>query len=72
MTAEEAIARARAAALAEGWVWAEPAKAEYRPGWFGRGGRWEVWSLAGRRGTKARIVIDDVSGAVIEKGHVAR
>jgi hypothetical protein len=43
VTEAEAIAIARAAAEQEGWAWVEPALATFRPQWFGKGGKWEIF-----------------------------
>jgi hypothetical protein len=72
VTEGEAIAIARAAAEREGWAWVEPALATFREPWFGKGGKWEIFSNALGLGAKARVVIDAQTGAVLEKGYIRR
>lgn len=72
MTREEALAKARAVAEQEGWAWTEPADATFRRAWFGKGGRWEIFSNAKGLGAKARVVIDAETGEVLEKGYIPR
>jgi hypothetical protein len=72
VTEGEAIAIARAAAQQEGWAWVEPALATFREPWFGKGGKWEIFSNALGLGAKARVVIDAQTGAVLEKGYIRR
>lgn len=72
VTEGEAIAIARAAAEREGWAWVEPVLATFRQPWFGKGGKWEIFSNARGLGAKARVVIDAQTGAVLEKGYVPR
>jgi hypothetical protein len=56
VTEGEAIAIARATAEQEGWAWVEPALATFREPWFGKGGKWEIFSNALGLGAKARVV----------------
>jgi hypothetical protein len=72
VTEREAIDKARAVAEREGWAWVEPARVTFRKPWFGKGGKWEVFSNAMGLGAMARVVLDDESGAVIEKGYIPR
>jgi len=72
VTEDEAIAIARTAAEQEGWAWVEPALATFRQPWFGKGGRWEIFSNARGLGAKARVVVDAQTGAILEKGYVPR
>ena len=72
MTQDEAIASARAVAESQGWAWVEPARASFRRPWFGGGGRWEIHSNAKGLAAIARVVLDDVTGRVLEKGYVPR
>jgi len=67
-----AIERAKQVAEEQGWAWETPATATLRRRWFGPGGRWEVSSNAQARGAKVRVVLDAVSGEVLEKGYIAR
>ena len=68
----EAIAIARLVADKEGWAFAEPVVVRLRRAWFGQRGRWEIWTNAVNRGTRARFVIDAQDGRVIEKGYLPR
>lgn len=71
--ADEAVAIARERAEANGWRWSEPISCELRRGGFGNhGARYEIWTNAESRGTKARFTIDAELGAVIDQGYVAR
>jgi hypothetical protein len=72
ITEADAIGRARKVAEAEGWAWVEPAQATLRRAWFGGGGKWEIQSNARGLGAKARVVLDAVTGAVLDKGYVPR
>jgi hypothetical protein len=72
MTEQEAIDRAKQVAEEQGWAWVEPAHAAWRPAWFRKGGKWEIFSNAHGLGAKARVVIDSRTGAVLEKGYVPR
>ncbi len=72
ITEADAIARAREVASAEGWAWVEPAQATLRRAWFGGGGKWEIHSNAHGLGAKARVVLDAVTGEVLDKGYVPR
>jgi hypothetical protein len=72
VTEQEAIARARQTAQAEGWAWVEPAQATLHRAWTGGGGRWVVFSNSEGLGAKARVIIDARTGNVLEKGYVPR
>jgi len=73
MTAEQAIACARAIALERGWPWWPPVRAARRRTFFFIGPpRWEVWSNADMRGSNVRVVIDDATGAVLAQGFMPR
>ena len=72
VTEQEAVERAKQTAQAEGWAWAEPAQATLQRAWFGKGGKWVVFSNARGLGAKSRVVIDAVTGDVLEKGYVPR
>jgi hypothetical protein len=72
MTRQEAIEIARRTAEEEGWAWDEPVDATLRRPWFKKGGRWEVYSNVLKMGAKARIVIDDETGKVLDKGYIPR
>jgi hypothetical protein len=72
LTEQEVIRLAKQAAQQQGWAWIEPARATLRRAWRGNNGRWEVYSNAQGRGATARIVIDAVTGHVLEKGYIPR
>jgi hypothetical protein len=73
MTREEAIARARAVAIENGWPWDEPVFARReRP--FIILGRpyWRLMSSADRRGGNVNVYIDCRTGEVLRKGFARR
>jgi hypothetical protein len=72
MNEEQAVAIARRTAEQEGWAWVDPPLATLRKGWSGRSGRWEIFSNARALGAKVRVVLDDETGTVTEKGYVPR
>jgi hypothetical protein len=72
VTEDEAVELARAEVKREGWAWVDPALATFRKPWFGKGGRWEIYSNAKGLGAKARVVIDAETGAILEKGYIPR
>jgi len=72
MTEQEALDRAKQIAREQGWAWVEPAHATLRRAWFGKGGKWIVFSNAQGLGAIARVVIDALTGDVLEKGYVPR
>ena len=75
MTESEAIDLAKRVAKAEGWAWIEPARTAFSRPWFGKDkgkGRWVVFSNAIGFGAIARVVIDDQTGAVLDKGYISR
>jgi hypothetical protein len=70
---ETAIEIARARAAQNGWGFAEPLDIVQRRPWFGGGeGRFEITTNAGKRGTKARFVIDAASGEILREGYIPR
>ena len=70
---ETAVEIARARAAQNGWGFAEPLDIIERRPWFGRGGgRFEIMTNAGKRGTKARFVIDAESGEILHEGYIPR
>lgn len=72
MTEEEAIAVARSVADANGWPWLEPTRVrKYRSWWIGPA-LWEVQSNAESLGMNARVVLEDATGQVREKGYLPR
>lgn len=72
ITREQAIAIARAQALAAGWAFSNPIGVIERKGWFGGVLRFEIETSAGYLGTKARFVIDAATGEVLSAGYVGR
>ena len=72
MTEAEAISAARELAGKEGWVWVDPPLCTHRNGWFGRPGRWEIFSNRNGLGAKLRVVLNDSTGEIIEKGYIPR
>jgi len=70
---ETAIEIARARAEENGWAFAEPLDILERRPWFGRrGGRFEIMTNAGKRGTKARFIIAAESGKILHEGYIPR
>ncbi|MBN1611455.1 MAG: hypothetical protein JW940_32780 [Polyangiaceae bacterium] len=69
---QTAIDIARARAADNGWAFSEPLAVLHRHGWFGRPGRFEIETNANNRGTKARFVIDEATGAVLSEGYLPR
>ena len=68
----QAITRAREVAAEHGWAWIDPAVATLRRKWFGKGGRWEVFSHSRGHGPKVRVVLDAETGAVLDRGYIPR
>ncbi len=73
MTREEAIAKATAVALEQGWPWRDPVfAARERPCIiFGRP-YWRLMSSADRRGGNVNVSIDCQTGEVLRKGFAPR
>jgi hypothetical protein len=70
---EQAIEIARARAAQNGWGFAEPLQVSHRRPWFGRGGgRFEIETNAYGLGTKARFVVDEATGAILDEGYIPR
>lgn len=67
-----AIDIARKRASEKGWAFAEPIDAVTRRGWFGGVVRFEIETNAGKRGTKARFVVDAKTGEIISEGYISR
>lgn len=70
--AHSAVNIARERALTQGWAFAEPIEVVHRRGWFGRAGRFEIETNAGKLGSKARFVIDEATGDVLSEGYIPR
>ena len=69
---EAAVQIARERARQHGWAFAEPVEVVHRRGWFGRSDRFVIETNAGKLGTKARFVIDAVTGAIVSEGYILR
>jgi uncharacterized membrane protein YkoI len=69
---DAAIEIARKRAEKNGWGFGEPVEVYLRRGWFGGAVRFEIETLAGKRGTKARFEIDAETGEIISEGYVPR
>lgn len=67
-----AIDIARKRASEKGWAFAEPLEVVIRRGWLGGADRFEIETNAGKRGTKARFVIDATTGEIISEGYLPR
>ncbi len=65
---EEAIEIAKREALTLGWGWAEPINIYWRwDGWFGKRGKWLIYTNVNEKGGNIRMIISD-EGEVVEKG----
>jgi hypothetical protein len=70
---EEAIEIARARATQNGWGFGQPLQVIHRRPWFKKtGGRFEIETNANRLGTKARFVVDEDTGAILDEGYIPR
>ena len=69
---DQAVKIARTRAAEKGWPFAEPLALIIRRRWFGGVARFEIETGAGKRGTKARFVIDAKSGEIVSEGYVRR
>ena len=68
-----AIGIARKRAEDNGWAFAEPLAIITRRAWLsGDLLRFEIETNAGKRGTKARFVIDATSGEIMSEGYLPR
>lgn len=67
-----AIEIARKFAEEKGWAFAEPLDVRTRRRWFGDIKHFEIETNAGKLGTKARFVIDAVSGTIMSSGYIRR
>jgi hypothetical protein len=68
----EAIEIARKRAKQNGWAFAAPINIEHRRGWFGGMDRFEIETNAGKKGTKAKFVINASTGEIISEGYISR
>jgi uncharacterized membrane protein YkoI len=69
---DQAIEIARKRAVEKEWAFAEPLEVVIRRGWLGGVVRYEIETNAGKRGTKARFVIDAKTGGIISEGYLPR
>ena len=67
-----AVLTARARATELGWPFADPLSVVHRKGWRSGTGRFEIETNAGSLGSKARFVVDEATGRIIEEGYVPR
>jgi len=67
-----AIQIARTRAEKRGWAFAEPLDVVHRRGWRGHTDCFEIETNSGKRGTKARFVIDAETGAILSEGYIPR
>lgn len=68
----DAIEIARKRAAEKDWAFAEPLEVVIRRGWLGGVIRFEIETNAGKRGTKARFVIDARTGEILSEGYLSR
>jgi len=72
ITEAEAIKRAKEAVEENGWDWVEPIEVTWRSSsWFGKRGKWEIFTNTLIIGAWVRIVIDD-EGQILEQDRVPR
>jgi len=64
------IAGARAAD--NGWAFSEPFAVRIRRGWLGQSESYEIETNADKRGTKARFIIDALTGEALSEGYIPR
>jgi hypothetical protein len=69
---EVAIEIARERASENGWPFGEPVEVIHRRGWFGGAHQFHIETNAGKRGTKARFVVDATTGRILSEGYIAR
>lgn len=69
---DQAIEIARDRASEKGWAFVEPLEVVIRRSWFGGISRFEIETNAGKRGTKARFVIDAKTGKIVSEGYISR
>jgi hypothetical protein len=71
MNQEEVLEVARATAAQESWPFLEPISVVFRKRWFRRGGTWTVHTHINAMNARIGLVIDDQTGAVLEKRFVS-
>lgn len=69
---DQAVEIARKRALEKGWAFVEPLNIIIRRGWLGEINCFEIETNAGRRGTKARFVINAKTGKITFEGYISR
>lgn len=69
---DQAIEIARDRASEKGWAFVEPLEVVIRRSWSGGIIRFEIETNAGKRGSKARFVIDANTGEIASEGYVPR
>jgi hypothetical protein len=69
---ETAIEIARKRAEENGWGFAEPLAVSQRLGWLGNLKSFEIETNSGNLGTKARFVIDAMTGEILREGYIPR
>jgi hypothetical protein len=69
---DQAIQIAKERASEMSWAFVEPLDVVVRKGWFGGVSRFEIETNSGKRGTKARFVIDAKTGKVLSEGYIPR
>jgi|CXWL01.1.fsa_nt_gi hypothetical protein len=69
---DQAVEIARERALEKRWAFVEPLNIVIRRDWLGEVNCFEIETNAGRRGTKARFVINAKTGEITLEGYVSR
>jgi len=72
MTRDQVIQEARKIARANGWQFLEPVAARRNRTFPWMRARWTVTSKDGMLGCNVRIVFDDATGNILEKGFLPR
>ena len=70
--ADQAVAIARARAAQNGWAFGDRVRVMLRRGWFGQNDRFDVETNPAMLGTKARFVVDAVTGEILSEGYIPR
>ena len=71
MSEAEALARARSVAEVHGWPFLDPISVVFRKRWFRRGGKWTIHTRINSMDGHVGMVIDDQTGAVMEKRYAS-
>lgn len=73
MTEDEVLEIVRRVAAEEGWPYSEPVLVTRRRPWLRRtGGTWEIFTNRNFMGGNIRIVVDDDTGEIVNKGFIPR